>query len=131
MSQLQRRKTPSRKTSLDMEGSHISEESPGPPRSCSVNTRSEKENPETRVVTENQTALVIDDIIDNFELDDELKEDSVMESDNVDISGTHFNGVKSSEENTDKEQDSDCYMEDIEEVEEEEELDEEELEEEV
>lgn len=134
MSQLERRKTRSRETSLDMEGSHISKDgqSPGPPKSCYVNVRSEKENPETRVVTENQTALVIDDIIDNFDLDDELKEDPVMESDNVDISGPHVNGVKSSEENTDKEQDSDCYMEDIEEgEEEEEELEEEELEEEV
>ena len=116
-----------------MEGSQISEgrQSSGAAKSCSVNVMSEKENPESRAITEKQTALVIDDIIDNFDLEEELKDDSVMESDNVHLSGTHLNGVKSSEQNSEKEQDSDCYMEDIEEEEEVEEEEEEDLEEEV
>lgn len=131
MSQLVTRKTRSRRTSLDMEGSQISEERQisGGVKSCSVNVRSMKENPDSRVITEKQNALVIDDIIDDFDLEDELKEESVMDSENGDITETHFNGVKSSEQDSEKEQDSDCYMEDIEEDDEEEE--DEELEEEV
>merc|ERR1711953_742394 len=49
----------------------------------------------------------------------ELKEESAMDSDNVDQSGTLVNGVKSSEQSSEKEQDSDCYTDDIEEEEEE------------
>merc|ERR1712062_770848 len=50
----------------------------------------------------------------------ELREDIVMDTDNVQLSGTHFNGVKSSDQNSEKEQDSasDCYTDDIEEEEE-------------
>lgn len=122
MSQLLRRKTRSRKTSLDVEGRQISEEKQslgGAAKSCSVNVMDEKENPENQLVTENPTALVIDDIIDDFDLVDELKEESAMDSDNVDQSGTLVNGVKSSEQSSEKEQDSDCYTDDIEEEEEE------------
>merc|ERR1712183_284773 len=123
MSQLLTRKTRSRKKSLDMEGSQISEEkqSLGATKSCSVNVM--KENPESQNVMEKQTALVIDDIIDDFDLEDELKEDTVMDTDDVDLSGTHFNGVNGSEQNSEKEQDSasDCYTDDIEEEAEEEE----------
>jgi len=92
---------------------------------------SEKENPESQVVMEKPTALVIDDIIDDFDLEDELREDTLMDTDNVHLSATHFNGVKSSEQNSEKEQDSasDCYTDDIEEEVEEEE--EEEMEEEI
>merc|ERR1712203_707106 len=91
----------------------------GAAKSCSVNVMDEKENPENQLVTENPTALVIDDIIDDFDLVDELKEESAMDSDNVDQSGTLVNGVKSSEQSSEKEQDSDCYTDDIEEEEEE------------
>merc|ERR1711913_151281 len=47
----------------------------------------------------------------------ELKEDSVMDTDNVDLAGTHSSGAKSSDQNSEKEQDSasDCYTDDIEE----------------
>merc|ERR1712226_811601 len=55
----------------------------------------------------------------------ELKEDSAMDSDNVDLSETQFTGVKSSDQNSEREQDSDCYTDDIEEEEEEEEHEEE------
>ena len=96
-------------------------------KSCSWNLMNQKENPEREI----PTALVIDDIIDDFELEAELKEDSVMDTDNVDLAGTHFSGAKSSGQNSEKEQDSarDCYTDDVEEGEEEEE--EEEMEEEV
>ena len=104
MSQLVTRKTRSRRTSLDMEGSQISEERQisGGVKSCSVNVRSMKENPDSRVITEKQNALVIDDIIDDFDLEDELKEESVMDSENGDITETHFNGVKSSEQDSEE-----------------------------
>merc|ERR1712066_656983 len=57
----------------------------------------------------------------------ELKEDTVMDTDNIHLSGTQFIGVKSSEQNSEKEQDSasDCYTDDIEEEEEDEEMEEE------
>merc|ERR1712110_972546 len=79
----------------------------------------EKENPESQVVMDKPTDD-IDDIIDDFDLEDELKEDTAMDTDNVHLS--HFNGVKSSEQNSEREQDSasDCYTDDIEEEEEEE-----------
>ena len=108
-----------------MDGSQMSEEKPslggGGTKSCSENVMSEKENPESQVGREIPTALVIDDIIDDFELEAELKEDSVMDTDNVDQAGTQFNGAKNSEQNSEKEQDSasDCYTDDIEEEEEE------------
>ena len=128
MSQQVTRKTRSRKKSLYVQGSQISEENQsfGATKSCSVNVMSEKENPESQVVMDKPTAD-IDDIIDDFDLEDELKEDTAMDTDNVHLSGTHFNGVKSSEQDSDSA--SDCYTDDIEEEVEEEE--EEELEEEI
>ena len=128
MSQLVTRKTRSRKTSFDTEGSQISQEkqSPGGTRSCSVNVMSEKENSKNQAGPGKPTALVLDEIIDDFEDLDELNEDTVMERGKV--SGTRSNRVKSSELNSEKEQDSSDYVDEIEEDEEE---DEEELEEEV
>merc|ERR1712079_238751 len=118
----------SRKTSFDTEGSQISQEkqSPGGARSCSVNVMSEKENSKNQAGPGKPTALVLDEIIDDFEDMGELNEDTVMERSKV--SGTRSNGVKSLELNSEKEQDSSDY---VDEVEEDEEEDEEELEEEV
>ena len=129
MSQLVTRKTRSRKTSFDTEGSQISQEkqSPGGARSCSVNVMSEKENSKNQGGTGKPTAsLVLDEIIGDFEDLDELNEDTVMARGKV--SGARSNGVTSSELNSEKEQDSSDY---VDEIEEEEEEDEEELEEEV
>ena len=70
--------------------------------------------------------LMILIIVNDFEDLDELNEDTVMERGKV--SGTRSNRVKSSELNSEKEQDSSDYVDEIEEDEEE---DEEELEEEV
>ena len=115
MSQVVTRKTRSRKTSFvaDMDGSPTNAEKQSSvietlqklPEFSALDLKnmSEREGAESVM----KKALVIDDIIDNFHLDESVEENNV-----VDVNrGEAVNGVKNNE-NIEKENDSDSYIDD-------------------
>ena len=115
MSQVVTRKTRSRKTSFvaDMDGSPTNAEKQSSvietlqklPEISSLDLKnmSEKEGSESVM----KKALVIDDIIDNFHLDESVEENNVVDVNRAEA----LNGVKNNE-NIEKENDSDSYIDD-------------------
>ena len=115
MSQVVTRKTRSRKTSFvaDMDGSPTNAEKQSSvietlqklPEFSALDLKnmSEKEGSESVM----KKALVIDDIIDNFHLDESVEENNVVDVNRAEA----LNGVKNNE-NIEKENDSDSYIDD-------------------
>ena len=122
MSQVVRRKTRSRKTSLvlDISPANVEKQS-SVTDSVNQSSSMSSERDEKDSMECDKKALVIDDIIDNFDLDDELKidENTPVNVNRIEVSSNNGKSVELMDE---KEQDSDSYV-DIDE--EEEELDEE------
>ena len=115
MSQVVTRKTRSRKTSFvaDMDGSPTNAE-----KQSSVNETLQKLPEFSALDLKNMSeregaasvmkkALVIDDIIDNFHLDESVEENNVVDVNRAEA----LNGVKNNE-NIEKENDSDSYIDD-------------------
>ena len=115
MSQVVTRKTRSRKTSFvaDMDGSPTNAEKQSSvietlqklPEFSALDLKnmSEREGAESVM----KKALVIDDIIDNFHLDESVEENNVVDVNRAEA----LNGVKNNE-NIEKENDSDSYIDD-------------------
>ena len=121
MSQVVRRKTRSRKTSLALDRSPLSGEKQSSVSDTIKLTESSAMSPERvnemeGTESEKNDALVIDDIIDNFDLDDELKidENTPVDVNRIEVS---CNNGKSVELMDEKEHESD--LDDIDEEEEE------------
>ena len=121
MSQVVRRKTRSRKTSLVLDSPANVEKQSSVTDSVNQSSSMSSERDEKDSMECDKKALVIDDIIDNFDLDDELKidENTPVNVNRIEVSSNNGKSVELMDE---KEQDSDSYV-DIDE--EEEELDEE------
>ena len=116
MSQVVTRKTRSRKTSFvaDMDGSPTNAEKQSSvietlqklPEFSALDLKnmSEREGAESVM----KKALVIDDIIDNFHLDESVEENNVVDVNRAEA----LNGVKNNENIIEKENDSDSYIDD-------------------